>query len=453
MVQFPGSFERIKTWHEFSQKTDNNGFLISKRGAKIKLVDKALEAYWLTPGAGSAPPPSTVDKHLELLGNLVQACLTWLKIKKGKTTTGKTGTNVNDRRKYISELANGALQNIGYIIYTHDLYRANLYGQYVFNKSKLGTLGVLEHGGSEHRTMVNNTINVDAHYKLERDMYLHNKAKNNVKTSISANRHIDMATYIKGGQVAENKFPAPQFGNKREQKAFTRNVNSAIRKVFRNDVERLTMDDYNLLDQLANVNEKRDFDVMAKDQRFAYMAIPGDRGLLYDMHDRLITTQNYQNNKNTDNMYAMDKYGNIIFKTTGGILQQNDVPVGRNANRFNHSSFNAAGEVICAGMIEIEKGKLKKIDNNSGHYKPSRDQLHKCVTILASDGVDLTECTVVIIEYKKGPYRFFDPPNWKTVTVMKMYSHLVPATTFLKDKDISTDDKGVADMDSLQGLL
>lgn len=38
---------------------------------------------------------------------------------------------------------------------------------------------------------------------------------------------------------------------------------------------------------------------------------------------------------------------------------------------FHHSSFNGGGRVRCAGTMTVSNGKITKIDNNSGHYKPS----------------------------------------------------------------------------------
>jgi hypothetical protein len=40
---------------------------------------------------------------------------------------------------------------------------------------------------------------------------------------------------------------------------------------------------------------------------------------------------------------------------------------------FHHSSFNGGGLVKCAGMIKMAAGKITYASNNSGHYKPGKD--------------------------------------------------------------------------------
>jgi hypothetical protein len=41
--------------------------------------------------------------------------------------------------------------------------------------------------------------------------------------------------------------------------------------------------------------------------------------------------------------------------------------------KFNHSSMLSGKRVLCAGELEINRaGKLVYIDNNSGHFKPTR---------------------------------------------------------------------------------
>ncbi len=78
-------------------------------------------------------------------------------------------------------------------------------------------------------------------------------------------------------------------------------------------------------------------------------------------------------------MYAMDAYGNLFAKNDN-----------LGATQFNHSSFNAGREVVCAGMIAGGHGRLYFIDNNSGHYQPSRQDLWSCVNKLRNAGVHMS---------------------------------------------------------------
>lgn len=76
-------------------------------------------------------------------------------------------------------------------------------------------------------------------------------------------------------------------------------------------------------------------------------------------------------------MWAMDRYGNLFVKSSQRL---------NGHGYFNHSSFNAGNEVICAGGIVINNGALAYIDNQSGHYKPNENALREACTILSADG-------------------------------------------------------------------
>ncbi len=56
--------------------------------------------------------------------------------------------------------------------------------------------------------------------------------------------------------------------------------------------------------------------------------------------------------------------------------------IGKN-QKFHHSSFKAGHDVICAGEWIVEKGKLRKVSANSGHYRPELDHLPQAVMHLA----------------------------------------------------------------------
>ena len=53
-------------------------------------------------------------------------------------------------------------------------------------------------------------------------------------------------------------------------------------------------------------------------------------------------------------------------------------------HRFHHSSFLEGGDVIGAGEWIVEKGQLRKISANSGHYQPTVDMLHRSVLYMAA---------------------------------------------------------------------
>jgi len=75
-------------------------------------------------------------------------------------------------------------------------------------------------------------------------------------------------------------------------------------------------------------------------------------------------------------MWAMDVYGN--FMATAGGAQVNGA-------QYNHSSLNAGNNVLCAGTVIITNGVIMEIDNQSGHYRPTRQNLHTALNVLFHD--------------------------------------------------------------------
>jgi hypothetical protein len=93
-------------------------------------------------------------------------------------------------------------------------------------------------------------------------------------------------------------------------------------------------------------------------------------------------------------MYAMDRHGNLFVRDYGGYN-----PTAEDPAKFNHSSFNAGREVVCAGVALFLKGHLVAVDNASGHYKPSPKQLQAMLVFLAAHGADLTRTRVNLLGY------------------------------------------------------
>ena len=85
-------------------------------------------------------------------------------------------------------------------------------------------------------------------------------------------------------------------------------------------------------------------------------------------------------------MYAVDKYSNLFVRPQ----------TSPEDTFFNHSSFCAGKEVMCAGTIVFMSGALKYISTNSGHYKPAPPQLRTFLVSLAAEDVDLTDVCVFV---------------------------------------------------------
>jgi hypothetical protein len=85
--------------------------------------------------------------------------------------------------------------------------------------------------------------------------------------------------------------------------------------------------------------------------------------------------------------FAMDRYGNLFSKKVAA--------ASREGLRFNHSTYLAGKEVICAGTITCLDGKLLKITNMSGHYRPNADALRSALIMIGSEGVDYLDRVAV----------------------------------------------------------
>jgi hypothetical protein len=108
--------------------------------------------------------------------------------------------------------------------------------------------------------------------------------------------------------------------------------------------------------------------------------------------------------------FAMDKYGTMHAADLGAVAQysQNNHSTGY----FNHSTFMAGKDVICAGTIEKFDTRLKRdefrglwmITTASGHYKPTADNLKNCLRSLQASGLDLDK----IVAYAMFPSRIVE---------------------------------------------
>lgn len=125
--------------------------------------------------------------------------------------------------------------------------------------------------------------------------------------------------------------------------------------------------DYELKVKFFNKQEKTTSLIYVED---GYLIQDGNRKLTAD--------------QGAEFMYAIDKYGNIL-----GVSLEAGHKMAGNSVRFNHSSLNAGKDVICAGMLRCQDGRLKYIDNASGHYAPTKQNLIEALQFLEENHVDL----------------------------------------------------------------
>jgi hypothetical protein len=103
-------------------------------------------------------------------------------------------------------------------------------------------------------------------------------------------------------------------------------------------------------------------------------------------------------------MWAMDKYGNFMCTAAGTQVQVQGV-----WHQYNHSSLNAGNDVLCAGTVIITNGEIMEIDNNSGHYQPSRQNLHTAVRVLHHDLGVMFDNNCIVRNYAPPQRRYV---NW-----------------------------------------
>jgi hypothetical protein len=63
--------------------------------------------------------------------------------------------------------------------------------------------------------------------------------------------------------------------------------------------------------------------------------------------------------------------------------------------QFHHSSLVSGKKVKCAGMINVLGGKVKSVDNDSGHYKPESRHLRTFVEFLDRQNVFIADARII----------------------------------------------------------
>lgn len=167
--------------------------------------------------------------------------------------------------------------------------------------------------------------------------------------------------------------------------------------------------------QEAKKNGGHTVDYLSKADRLKWLVMV-QGGILTHPNGRLVKTPNlyttglYDGSRESD-MWSMDRYGNLFYKGIGG------KEAGRDGSYFNHSSFNAGNDVICAGTMVVNEGKLAYIDNDSGHYKPTTVDLKRALEMLyARGGVDYCDQVCVFFKFKGEGYtrsmkKFLETPD------------------------------------------
>ncbi len=93
-------------------------------------------------------------------------------------------------------------------------------------------------------------------------------------------------------------------------------------------------------------------------------------------------------------MYAMDQ---MEFIYTSAMPAK--------SGTFHHSSFLSGKPVLCAGEITLTNGRITHIDNLSGHYQPTKQNLLNCLRVLSQRyNVNLSACTIIDQSQPQGAW-------------------------------------------------
>jgi len=344
---------------QFKSDTNKTGlFNIQVSGKNLKPMIDALQHYEGVILAG----PTEREKAL---CSIISKCNKWLRTKSDKLANAVPDSTVMRRRQRVQALLNEAVQQL------------NLGGERVdaaiSSYEARKTLGTYDTAGLSHG------------YANERAAYLvFGKQKSLSGTLIDE---------LMGGR----KTRTLDGGINQKLQLSDRGDGALSRKVRKNGrtLVDLSVKDWQLIENIAREVEGHQLEVkfMTKHERLRFMLeSDGAGGLQYAVGPRSANSGGQQW------PYAIDEYGNLYT------ADDRVDPIRQGYGMFNHSSFTAGDNVVCAGCLNINAaGRLVHIDSNSGHYKPTRAQLKAAVAILRDDyQVDLTATAVASKEERPG---------------------------------------------------
>jgi hypothetical protein len=347
----------ITSFDTFKQATGLDG-KADKRGPKIVKIDAAFQDY-----EASFDKAEPAEK-IRLTASLFLACKNWLQAKAGKkeVKTSIFGTTVNnnlkERRKHIGALADECLAALA-------LLDESLVPLTLFDQKKITSL--------VKGPPVPFTKALSAYYEHERKAY-----ENRKKTSAPAASLIGTAfTEAEKEKLSLSKF----------EKLAAKSPDALVKYMKKKDRLKV-MCALDAKSRFIRPDTQKNIDcgVNVLTDPAAFLASLKNKGTRDLFNAGLFP-------------YAMDGYGNLFSseEEKGPELAAQGYAI------FNHSSFNAGKDVICAGFCIFQDGQLRWMDNNSGHYKPGVEHLLNALQVLASDGADLSETFVGVLNTK----------NWK----------------------------------------
>ena len=338
------------TYEQYLAATEKKGrlakLLTNPRGSKLLLVDTAMERY------SEHYDTAKYNMRMALTAAVAQECVRWIDAKASRNTRLKGKDELHQRRHRVVEKL---------LAESQDCLTALMKAMKAFEDRKTSA----KRSGVDLNARSKGLATGFAHERA--DYEAGSKASNPIA-----------ATAVSG--IWRTEFEAADGSIETYLRDVRTNgmvVNATdealIRKVFASDFASISYGDYQ---SLARVYSTGKVEYLKKIDRLEYLAfIKG--GCLEDARGEPIDSGGHLS------AYAADQYGNI-FVEFGGFHAQ------------NHSTFNAGKAVLCAGSMKIERGKLAEVDNSSGHYQPSRADLHNLVSFLDEESLDLDETVVTV---------------------------------------------------------
>jgi hypothetical protein len=346
-----------------------------QRGSNMALVDNALQAFWEARNT-QRPAAEIADALLAV----IKACNKWLKIKSGKSETRKIGfIKVKNelfakRKAAVIGLADEAMKSFRwYILRINGQEKGNLRAKFQYQKQRNKTFTL--HGGLRKQTK-----QLDSDYQLEREFWLgENKQRNISGTFVHEvyNQYHNGAYDHKYAQWDMEDEGQLQRINEFET-IMSKNVHTL------NGVDWVTIRQFAMDFGLDNNEYTTQCKYLRAEERIVALLFPNHNGLLENKDGVPVDTTWSLGNAV---LYAMDKYGSLY-------APYDDHVIGLGGRYLNHTTILAGNDVVCAGMIKVIQGQLTFISNNSGHYKPTIDNLRSCVEFLEEDDVDLSQTAI-----------------------------------------------------------
>jgi hypothetical protein len=331
-------------WSAAQFKQETNPKSVRKALAGI---DTQLQRW----DANKGGPSTTV--RIEILRAISQCCIAYLEVKEGKKAKqdnarfGKPSARLINRIDKVKRLAQQVFLRLAFERYKYQKVVRTQGGRGM--PARVGTqLAGLK--GSY------------AHERTNFDNIKQNQALAGTQTPIDPQG----ASYVHQ-RITEHEAGNPGAGA----------APPALVALLNKGFDNLTLNDFNTiqahfaqgaqgLGALPNVHYAR------KDERLRDLMLVPEDGLLYTAQGKLCDIG--------WSAYAVDRYGNLLIARANRTWTH-----GLTNAQFNHSTLAAGGPVICAGEIKIKNGLIEYISNESGHYRPSAEQLANAIYTLAEE--------------------------------------------------------------------